>query len=60
MDVCEGEVLSELKLAVASIYAQCIPSHSDVFTLTDASFAGIGAVLSVTREGVDLPVAVYS
>ena len=52
---------SELKLAVASICAQCIPSLSDVFMLTtDASFAGIGAVLSVTREGVDLPVAFYS
>ena len=52
---------SELKLAVASICAQCIPSLSDVFTLTtDASFAGIGAVLSVTQEGVDLPVVFYS
>lgn len=38
-----------------------IPSHEDCFTLaTDASGQGIGAVLSVTRSGVDLPVAYFS
>ena len=38
-----------------------IPSPQDSFVLaTDASGQGIGAVLSVTRSGVDLPVAYFS
>ena len=38
-----------------------IPSPEDSFILaTDASGQGIGAVLSVTRSGVDLPVAYFS
>ena len=38
-----------------------IPSPEDCFVLaTDASGQGIGAVLSATRSGVDLPVAYYS
>ena len=38
-----------------------IPSPEDSFTLsTDASGVGIGAVLSITRDGMDLPVAYFS
>ena len=38
-----------------------IPSPEDSFVLaTDASGQGIGAVLSVSRSGVDLPVAYFS
>ena len=38
-----------------------IPSPEDIFLLaTDASGQGIGAVLSVTRSGVDVPVAYFS
>ena len=38
-----------------------IPSPEDIFPLaTDASGQGIGAVFSVTRSGVDLPVAYFS
>ena len=38
-----------------------IPSPEDSFILsTDASGVGIGAVLSITRNGMDLPVAYFS
>ena len=35
-----------------------IPNQSDVFTVqTDASYVGVGACLSVSRVGGELPIA---
>ena len=39
----------------------CLPRESDVFTLyTDASYQGIGAVLSTVRDGEERPIGYYS
>ena len=39
----------------------CLPRESDVFTLyTDASYHGIGAVLSTVRDGEEQPIGYYS
>ena len=39
----------------------CLPRESDVFTLyTDASYQGIGAVLSTVRDGEEQPIGYYS
>ena len=38
-----------------------IPNQTDVFTVqTDASYVGVGACLSVCRDGGEFPVAFYS
>ena len=50
-----------LKQALSSVSVLTIPRRDDVFRLdTDASDVGIGAVLSVRRDGEDIPVAYYS
>ena len=50
-----------LKDVLCSIPSLTLPVSSDNFVLqTDASGVGLGAVLSVIREGVEWPVAYYS
>jgi len=55
------EAFHALKHTLCEHSQLTIPSLEDSFILaTDASGQGIGAVLSVTRSGVDLPVAYFS
>lgn len=50
-----------LKQSLCCIPSLTIPSQEDSFLLqTDASSVGIGAVLSVNRDGLEKPVAFYS
>ena len=50
-----------LKDCLCSLPSLTLPVVQDVFLLqTDASGVGLGAVLSVVREGVELPVAYFS
>ena len=50
-----------LKNALCDIPSLTLPILSDQFILqTDVSGVGLGAVLSVQRDGEDLPVAFYS
>ena len=56
-----GDAFNTLRDALCSHTQLTIPSPEDSFTLsTDASGVGIGAVLSITRNGMDLPVAYFS
>ena len=61
--VCD-DLLAEffyLKEALCGAPALTLPTVTDVFLLqTDASGVGIGAVLSVLREGEEFPVAFFS
>ncbi len=44
-----------------SVVLHIIPCRSDTFTLyTDASGAGVGGCLHITRDGKELPVAFFS
>ncbi len=55
------EAFDTLKDKLCSQTFLCIPCHSDHFVLeTDASSTGVGAVLSVLREGVLRPTAYFS
>ena len=57
MEVAFGE----LKSSLCNRVCLCIPVLSDMFVLeTDASSRGVGAVLSVDRDGEVLPVAFFS
>ena len=62
--VASNELLCEfnyLKSVLCSIPSLTLPVPSDEFLLqTDASGVGIGAVLSVRRNGEEFPVAFYS
>ena len=59
-DVMNGEFLY-LKDALCSIPSLTLPLIGDQFLLqTDASGVGLGAVLSVQRDGQELPVAIHS
>ena len=63
--VCWTDVMFDefmyLKDALCSIPSLTLPLISDQFVLqTDASVVGLGAVLSVQRDGEELPVAFYS
>ena len=50
-----------LKQSLCALPALTLPLPNDQFIVqTDASGVGIGAVLSVSREGVELPVAFFS
>ena len=50
-----------LKDSLCALPSLTLPVPSDQFVLqTDASGIGLGAVLSVTRDGEELPVAFYS
>lgn len=50
-----------LKQALCHLPSLTIPTQEDSFLLqTDASAVGIGAVLSVTRDDAEKPVAFYS
>ena len=55
------EAFNRIKVSLVNICSLTIPSQEDVFTLhTDASGAGIGATLNVTREGKERPAAYFS
>ena len=50
-----------LKQALCNLPSLTIPTQEDTFVLqTDASAVGIGAVLSVTRDSIEKPVAFFS
>ena len=50
-----------LKKAICDICHLTIPMPEDTYIVyTDASYIGIGGVLSVSREGQELPVAFFS
>ncbi len=52
---------SKLCVSLCNSVVLHIPSRSDTFTLyTDASGAGVGRCLHVTRDGKELPVAFFS
>ena len=56
--LCDYEYL---KQSLCALPALTLPLPNDQFIVqTDASGVGIGAVLSVSREGVELPVAFFS
>ncbi len=51
----------ELCNVLSDVVCLCVPSSCDIFVLEcDASGTGVGAVLSVDREGEKLPVAFFS
>ena len=55
------EAFNRIRVSLVNICSLTIPSQEDVFTLhTDASGAGIGATLNVTREGKERPAAYFS
>ena len=55
------EAFSELCMSLCQSVSLCVPCVNDVFVLEcDACGSGIGAVLSVKREGDILPVAFFS
>ena len=62
--VCNDAMLCEfqyLQSVLCSLPSLTLPVPTDKFLLqTDASGVGLGAVLSVVRGGVELPVAFYS
>ena len=46
---------------LCSHHVLCIPREDDTFVLqTDMSYRGIGAVLSVVRDGKERPVGYFS
>ena len=50
-----------LKDALCKLPTLVIPTNTDMFLLqTDASIRGLGAVLTVVRDGAEIPVAFYS
>ena len=50
-----------LKDALCKLPTLVIPTNADIFLLqTDASIRGLGAVLTVVRDGAEIPVAFYS
>ena len=54
------QAFHDLKATMSNICKLTIPLPTDTFTLhTDASGAGIGATLNVTRDGKEVPVAFY-
>ena len=55
------QAFSKLCKCLSDVCVLTIPLPSDQYRLqTDASGQGLGAVLSVVREGEELPVAYYS
>ena len=55
------EAFDRIKVSLVDVCCLTIPTQDDVFSLhCDASGAGIGATLNVTREGRERPVAYYS
>ena len=58
---CMLDSFHQLRVSLSNVLCLCIPSCTDVFTLvTDASSRGIGSVLCVSRDCVDMPVAFHS
>ena len=52
---------NHLRVSLSKVLCLSIPTSCDVFTLvTDASSLGIGSVLCITRDSVELPVAFHS
>ena len=50
-----------LKDALCKLPTLVIPTNADIFLLqTDVSIRGLGAVLTVVRDGAEIPVAFYS
>ena len=50
-----------LKSKLSNVTVLCVPSSADTLTLhTDASGLGVGTVLSVLREGKEVPTAFFS
>lgn len=55
------EAFHLIRVSLANLCTLCIPSSCDSFVLhCDASYQGVGAVLNVCRDGMELPVAFYS
>ena len=52
---------NHLRVSLSKVLYLSIPTSCDVLTLvTDASSLGIGSVLCITRDSVELPVACHS
>ena len=55
------EAFHYLKSKLSNVTVLCVPSSTDTLTLhTDASGLGVGGVLSVLREGKEVPRAFFS
>ena len=55
------EAFKDIKVSLVNLCVLTIPSEEDVFVLhCDASGAGVGATLNVTREGESRPAAYFS